>query len=88
MKLPSDDDEPAMAPRYHVDDITESTPCELHVKVVKITMKVEVDYALSIGPNQRYHCRLVAHGYDVAEVDQVTSGFEQLTLDYPVGEGD
>jgi hypothetical protein len=41
--LPEDDDEPAI--RYPVDDITESTSCELHVKIVNITMKVAVGYA-------------------------------------------
>jgi hypothetical protein len=82
-ELPGDDNELVMAPRYPVDDITESTPCKLHVKV-----KVAVGYALPIGPNQRYHCRPVPHGYAVAGVDQVTGGFELLTLDYPAGEGD
>jgi hypothetical protein len=60
-ELPTDDDEPAMALRYRVDDITEVTPCELHVKVVNITMKVEVGYALPIGPNPTYHCTPVPH---------------------------
>ncbi|KAK1641998.1 hypothetical protein QYE76_059803 [Lolium multiflorum] len=32
--------------------------------------------------------RPVPHGYAVARVDQVTSGFEQLMLDYTAGEGD
>jgi hypothetical protein len=77
-----------MAPCYPMDHIMESTPCELHVKVVNITMKVAVGYALPIGPNQRYHCGLVPHGYTVSGVDQVTGGFEKLKLDYPAGEGD
>jgi hypothetical protein len=51
-------------------------------------MKVAVGYALPIGPNATYHCIPVPHGYAVAEVDQVMSGFEQLTLDYTTGEGD
>jgi hypothetical protein len=85
-ELPGDDDE--LAIRYAVDDITEATPCELRVKVVNITMKVAVGYALPIGPNPTYHCRLVPHGYAVAGVDQVMSSFEQLKLDYPMGEGD
>jgi hypothetical protein len=66
----------------------EATPCELHVKVVNISMKVAVGYALPIGPNATYHCIPVAHDYAVAEVDQVMSGFEQLKLDYPAGEED
>jgi hypothetical protein len=72
--LPEDDDESAI--RYPVDDITESTPCELHVKVVNITMKVAVGYALPIGPNVTYHCRPIPHGYAVAGVDEVMGEFE------------
>jgi hypothetical protein len=66
--LPEDNDEPAI--HYPVDDITESTPCELHVKVVNITMKVAVGYALPIGPNATYHCRPIPHGYAMAGVDE------------------
>jgi hypothetical protein len=84
--LLEDDDEPAI--RYPVDDITELTPCELHVKVVNITMKVAVSYALPIGPNATYHYRPIPHGYVVAGVDEVMGGFEQLKLDHPAGEGD
>jgi hypothetical protein len=51
-------------------------------------MKVAVGYSLPIGPNPTYHCTSVPHGYAVAGVDQVISGFEQLKLDYPTGEGD
>jgi hypothetical protein len=86
MDLPEDDDEPAI--RYPVDGITEPTSCELHVKVVNITMKVVVGYALPIGPNATYHCRPIPHGYAIAGVDEVMGGFEQLKLDHPAGEGD
>jgi hypothetical protein len=85
-ELPRDDVEPTI--RYPVDDITEATPCDLHVKVVNISMKVAIGYALPIGPNATYHCTPVPHGYAIAGVDQVMSGFEQLKLDYPAGEGD
>jgi hypothetical protein len=84
--LPEDDDEPAI--RYPMDDITESTSCELHVKVVNITMKVAVGYALPIGPDATYHCRPIPHGYAVAGVDEVMGGFEQLKLDHHASEGD
>jgi hypothetical protein len=84
--LPEDDDEPAI--RYPVDDITESTPFELHVKVMNITMKVAVGYALPIGPNATYHYYPIPHGYAIAGVDEVMGGFEQLKLDHPAGEGD
>jgi hypothetical protein len=84
--LPEDDDESAI--RYPVDDITGSTSCELHVKVVNITMKVVVGYALPIGPDATYHCCPIPHGYAVAGVDEVMGGFEQLKLDHPAGERD
>jgi hypothetical protein len=84
--LPEDDDEPTI--RYLVDDTTESTSCELHVKVVNITMKVAVNYALPIGPNATYHCHPIPHGYAVAGVDEVLGRFEQLKLDHSAGEGD
>jgi hypothetical protein len=80
--LPEDDNEPVI--RYPVEDITESTSCELHVKVVNITMKVAVGYALPIGPDSTYHYRPIPHGYTVAGVDEVMGRFGQLKLDHPV----
>ena len=52
-----DDDALMMAPlhRYPVDDITESTPCELHLKVFNLTMKVAVGYDVPIGPKPTFH---------------------------------
>jgi hypothetical protein len=50
------------------------------VKIVNITMKVAVSYALPFGPNETYHYRPVPHGYAVAGVDEVRSAFEQLSL--------
>ena len=82
-----DDDAPMIAPRgYPVDDIKESTPCELIVKVVNIDMKVAVGYAIPIGPNPTFHCRSVPEGYAVVGVDEVMSGFVGLKLDHPAGE--
>ena len=83
-----DDDALMMAPRrYLVDDITESTPCELIVKVVNIDMKVAVGYALPIGPKPTFHCRSVPEGYAVVGVDEVVNpSFEMLKLNHPAGE--
>ena len=82
-----DDDALTMAPlRYPVDDITESTHCELTVKVVNITMKVAVGYALPIRAKPIFHCCPVPHGYAVVGVDEVVKGFEELKLDHPAGE--
>ena len=51
-----DDGAPTMARvGYPVDDITQITHCELHVKVVNISMKVAVGYALPIGHKPTYH---------------------------------
>ena len=72
-----------LALRYPVDDITESHPCELHVKVVNITTKATVGYVL---PTTTYHCRPVLDGYVVAGVDEVMAGFEPVKLDHPAGE--
>src|SRR3954471_11937100 len=64
------------------------THCELHVKVVNISMNVVVGYALPIGPTPTYHCRPVPQGYAVVGVDEIMPTFEVLNLDYPAGEGD
>ena len=82
------DDALTMAPlrRYPVDDITESTPCELHVKVFNLTMKVAVGYAVPIGPKPTFHFSPVPHGYAVVGVDEVMKDFEELKLEHPAGE--
>ena len=86
MALPADDDAPTMSPRYPVDDITKGEHCELHVKVVNISMKVAVGFVLPSGPKPTYHCSPVPDGYAAVGVDEVTKGFEQLKLDFPAGE--
>ena len=82
------DDAHTMAgPRYPVDYITESTPCELHVNFMGLDMKVAVGVALPIGPKPTYHCRAVPQGYAVVLVDEVVNPtFEPLKLDHPAGE--
>ena len=82
------DDALTMAPRrYPVADITESTPCELNLKVVNLDMKVAVGYALPIGPKPTFHYRPVPEGYAVVGVDKVVNPiFEALKLDHPAGE--
>ena len=85
---PGDDDALTMAPlrRYPVDDSTESTPCELHVKVFNLTMKMAVGYAVPIGPKPTFHCSPVQHGYAIVGVDEVSKEFEELKLEHPAGE--
>ena len=71
-----DDDALMMAPlcRNPVDDITESTPCELQFKVFNLTMKVAVGYAVPMGPTPTFHCSPVPHGYAIVGVDEVSKG--------------
>ena len=68
--------------RYPVDDIAESTPCELHVTVLNLTMTVAVGYAVPIGPKSTFHCSPVPHGYAVVGVDEVSKDFEELKLEH------
>ena len=82
-----DDDALTVAPlRYPMDDITESTPCELHVKVFNLSMKEAVGYAVPIGPKPTYHFSPVPHGYPIVGVDEVMKEFEGLKLQHPAGE--
>ena len=82
-----DGNDDAVAPlrRYPVDDITESTPCELHVKAFNLTMKVAVGYAVPVGPKPTFHCSPVPHGFAVVGVDEVSKQFEELKLEHPAG---
>ena len=83
-----DDDALTMAPlrRYPVDDITESTPCELHLQVYNLNMKVAVGYAVPIGPKPTFHFSPVPHDYAIVGVDEVMKEFEGLKLPHPAGE--
>nr|XP_051229090.1 uncharacterized protein LOC127346885 [Lolium perenne] len=85
-ELPADDDAVMLAaPRYPVDDITESENCELHGKLRNISIKVAVGFALPSGPRTTSP---VPDGYAVVRVDEVMKGFEHVELDFPAGEGD
>ena len=86
-QLLGDDDDDAPPMMHPVDDITEMTPCELHVKVVNnITIKAAVGYVKPVGPEPTHHRRPVPRDYAVAGVDEVMNGFERVQLDYPEGE--
>jgi hypothetical protein len=62
-----DDDALTTAPpkRYPVDDITESTACELKVQVMNLRVTAAVGMAVPILPNPTWHCRPVPKGYVV-----------------------
>jgi hypothetical protein len=72
--------------RYPVDDITESTACELKVQVMNLRVMAAVDKAVPIAPNTTWHCRPVPKRYAVITVDDVKQDFEELKLDHPTGE--
>ena len=72
--------------RYPVDDITESTPCELKVQVMNVRVTVAVGMAVPIAPNPTWHCSPVPQGYAVVAVDDVMRDYEELKLDHPAGE--
>jgi hypothetical protein len=83
-----DDDALMMAPpkRYPVDDITESTTCELKLQVMNLRVTAAVGMAVPIAPNPTWHCRPVPKGYTVITVDDVKQDFEELKLDHPARE--
>ena len=85
MEVPADD---ALLARYPVDDILESTVCELHVKLKNISMKVTDGFALPSGHEATFHGNPSTPGYARVGVDQVVSAYETLDLDYPGGEGE
>jgi hypothetical protein len=83
-----DDDALTTAPpkRYPVDDITESTTCELKVQVMNLRVTVAVGMAVPIAPKPTWHCRPVPKEYAFVTVDDVKQDFEELKLDHPAGE--
>ena len=51
----TDDDEAQLIDRFPVDNITEKTNCELHLKYRNISVPVARGYALPCGPEARWH---------------------------------
>ena len=78
MGVPADD---ALLAHYPVDDILESTVCELHVKLKNISMKVADGFALPSGPESTFHDNLIPPGYARVGVDEVVSAYESLDFD-------
>ena len=79
-----DDDQVVEPPRYPpVDDLTESRPCELHVKVFNLSFKAAVGILL---PTRSYHCRPVQDDFAVVMVDEVLRDYEGMVLEHPAGE--
>ena len=76
----------AMLGRYPVDDITENTNCELHVKITNISMKVADAVAFTNPPEATFHCNPIPAGYARVLVDEVVDQYSGLELDIPGGD--
>ena len=74
--------------RYPVDNITEKTNCELHLKMKNISMKVATGFALPCGPGVLWHGNEIPAGYARVGVDEIQRGYEELDLDFPTPEGE
>ena len=78
--VPADD---ALLARYPVDDIQETTTCELHMKMKNISMKVADGFALPYTPEATIHGNPIPPGYARVGVDEVLSGYDSLELEFP-----
>jgi hypothetical protein len=78
----------SMAPRYHMDTITEAQLCQLMTKWQNLTLKAAVGSVAPPQPDGTFHYRPIPHGYAVVTVDEIMEGFEELELDHPTGEGE
>ena len=81
------DDAPA-PPRYPVDDVRESTDCELHQPMKNMSFKVASGTTLPCGPEQLHHGKPIPAGYARVTVDDIVPGYEKLEIDFPPHEGE
>ncbi|RLM55295.1 transposon protein, putative, CACTA, En/Spm sub-class [Panicum miliaceum] len=91
MDLPVDNAIPAVETgqqHYHVDDITQRTPCEMQSPNKNLIFTVAYGSALPTQPGNVYHGQQIPAGYARVGVEQVCNGYEMLELDIPEGDGE
>ena len=81
--IPGDD---ALLDRYPVDDIIDTTTCELHFKMKNISMKVADGVSYTNPPEATFHCNPIPASYARVGVDEVVAGYSGLELDIPGGD--
>lgn len=77
-----------LGPRYPVDSITEVEHCVIMAKCQNLTLKAALGFVLPPRAEGTFHCCPIPHGYAIMTVDEITEGFEELELDYQIGEGE
>lgn len=69
-----------------VDDITQRTPCELHVPLMGVSVKVAYGAAFPVNEAETVHSIPIPPGYAKVSVEDVCDGFQQANLEVPVGD--
>src|SRR4051812_30744244 len=55
---------------------------------MNLKVKAAVGSVFPNEPGATFHCRPIPEGYAKVMVDEITEGFEDLSLDHPTGEGE
>ena len=74
--------------RHPVDQITQRTACELHVRTRNLSVPVAYGMVSPIQPGQTVHCREIPNGFAPVEVEQVVSTYNDMELEIPGGDGE
>ena len=60
----------------------------LMVKCQHLNLKEALGFVVPPLAEGTFHCRPNPHDYAIVTVDEIMEGFEELELDYPIGEGE